>query len=50
MTQMMSLFPAGGGDDSGVSGTMVVAFRVDRGLEQILPALRSLVGVQQTPK
>jgi AcrR family transcriptional regulator len=49
LRHVMDLFPAAGRDADGATGTMVVAFRADRDLDQILPALRSLLGEQQTP-
>lgn len=47
MTEVMSLFPSAGGNVDPPTGTVVVAFRADRDLEQVLPALRSLLGQHQ---
>lgn len=44
MSQVMSLFSAAGSTSNGAPGTVVVAFRADRQLDQIVPALRSLLG------
>lgn len=44
MGHVMNLFPASGEDPYDAGGTVVVAYRADRDLEQIIPALRSLLG------